>query len=80
MKKIIIFTDNGKIVVALESTAWRGLSCYRFPLRMTDPAMYEAVEYSPIAVLPGDRWLAAEAIAGAVSTALQIPVGFGNSA
>ena len=80
MKRIIIFSESGKLVVALESTAWRGLSYYRFPAHMVDPVMYEAVEYSPIAVLPGDRWLAAEAIAGAVSTALQIPVGFGNSA
>ena len=78
MKRLIIFTENGKIVVALEKTAWRGLSCYRFPANRIDPVLAEVVEYSSIACLPGDRWKVAEAIADAVSAALAIPVSFGK--
>jgi hypothetical protein len=68
MKRIIIYTESRKLVVALEA-----IRVTVFPAKTVN-----SVQYSCIAVVPADRIRVAEVMAEAISTVHNIPITWGR--
>ena len=81
--RIVIFTDNGKLIVAMErisyyTTIVKQLSCQTFTGCESNYSTKVLLEYQYIAVLPADKIKTAEMIAEVVGNVLNCPISWGR--
>ena len=75
-RRIVIFTESGKAVVALETTTKFDI-VYDVELPVVLGAQMERQEYEPLYVMPSDRMICAELMAEVTARAMNCPVSWG---
>lgn len=76
-RRIIIFTEGKKIVVALETTTQFDI-VYDVELPVVLGAQLERQEYEALYILPGDRMACAELMAEVTARAMDCPISWGG--
>jgi hypothetical protein len=76
-RRIVIFTELNKAVVALETTTQFDI-VYDVEMPVVLGATMERQEYDPLYVVPSDRMVCAELMAEVTARAMNCPVSWGR--